>query len=228
MPNHPLHLILLLSLIFTTACNSQDDLVPPTPTISYLALGDSYTIGTGIDTADAWPNQLSNRLTEEGVEVANTDIIATNGWTTTALLNGIEDAELGTYNLASLLIGVNNQYGSRPFTIYEKEFNFLLDSAIHFAGSPERVFVVSIPDYGVTPFGSSNSEQIAQEIDMYNDYARQQCTERNIPFINITDISRQLGDSEGALAPDNLHPSAMQYGLWVERMLPVVLDLVEE
>jgi acyl-CoA thioesterase-1 len=153
---HPLPLNLNLSLIllltlFTTACNSQDDLVPPTPTVSYLALGDSYTIGTGIDTADAWPNQLSNRLTEEGVEVANTDIIATNGWTTTALLNGIEDAELGTYNLASLLIGVNNQYGSRPFTIYEKEFNFLLDSAIHFAGSPERVFVV-FPALANEPF----------------------------------------------------------------------------
>ena len=102
---------------------------------------------------------------------------------------------MGTYDLVSLLIGVNNQYQNQPFTTFETEFNILLNKSLEFAGDTKRVFVVSIPDYGVTPFGSSYSEDIRQEIDRYNEYISSQCEEKNIPFINITEISREFGDN---------------------------------
>ena len=91
-----------------------------------------------------------------------------------------------------------------------------------------RVFVVSIPDYGVTPFGSNNSETIAQELDEYNEYARLKCDNLNIPYINITEISRNLGASEGALAIYNLHPSGIQYAEWVNEIVPKVRELIGE
>ena len=218
----------LWSLIFLLfACHNrtenQSELVP----VKYLALGDSYTIGQGVDLADRWPLQLGVKLIENSFSLEKNDIIAQTGWETTDLLNAIADSSLEDYNLISLLIGVNNQFSNRPFETYTTEFDLLLDQAIKLVGA-NRTFVISIPDYGVTPFGSNNSENIAIELDEYNAYAASKCQTLNIPFINITEISRQLGDANGALATDNLHPSGMQYGKWVKEMLPVVLEILEE
>lgn len=195
--------------------------------IKYLALGDSYTIGQGVTAPERWPNQLVDELEQNDYEVPLLKIIAQTGWTTSSLINAIESEELEDFDLVSLLIGVNNQYQSKPFERFEMEFGVLLDKAISIAGSLERVFVVSIPDYGVTPFGANNSQQIAEELDEYNAHMAEVCLAQNIPFIDITEISRLLGDGEGALS-DNLHPSGMQYGQWVDKMLPVVLDILEE
>ena len=175
-----------------------------------------------------WPNQLSDSLIAKGITVSQTEIIVKTGWTTTNLQNAINEANLSEYNLVSLLIGVNNQYQKKDFSIYESEFVMLLNKAIELAGSKERVFVVSIPDYGVTPFGSSNAEKIGMELDAYNAYAKAQCENQNIPFIDITGISRTLGNSEGALAPDQLHPSGNQYTQWTSKILPTVLDLLND
>jgi acyl-CoA thioesterase-1 len=216
--------------LFFPACENQEELAVDPP-IHYLALGDSYTIGQGVGERERWPNQLSVKLRENAYEVADTKIIARTGWTTGELLNALaeeEDTTLEGYNLVSLLIGVNNQYRKQAFEIFRVEFDSLLNLSIAYGGSQERVFVLSIPDYGVTPFGSSNRDQIAQEIDMYNDYIRQRCVELAIPFVDVTGISRQLGDSPGALAPDNLHPSGNQYTQWVEAALPVVLGILAE
>ena len=104
----------------------------------------------------------------------------------------------------------------------------LLDIAIDLAGGKENVFVVSIPDYGVTPFGSGDSEGIGKDIDRYNAYAKKKCEELEIPFIDITGISRDMGDAPGALAPDRLHPSGSQYTEWTENIFPVVMDLIKK
>ena len=130
------------------------------------------------------------------------------------------------YNLISLLIGVNNQFWGEPFDLFQSEFDSLLNITIDLVGK-ERLFIVSIPDYGVTPFGSNNSENIAEDIDMYNNYIEERCSSEGLAFIDITEISRQLGDSEGALASDNLHPSGSQYAKWVEELFPIVLNLIE-
>ena len=139
--------------------------------IHYLALGDSYTIGEGVDDTLRWPNQLGEKLRAINYEVT-VDIIAQTGWTTHNLLQSIENVETETYNLVSLLIGVNNQYQKKAFTLFETEFSSLLNKSIAFAGDVDKVFVVSIPDYGVTPFGSSNSATIQKELDNYNAYMK--------------------------------------------------------
>ena len=219
--------LIAFSFFFFASCSKE--VVPIVPPINYLALGDSYTIGQGVDEAQRWPNQLSKKLEENGFEVTNTKIIAQTGWRTSHLMDGIAaDTALTDYNLVSLLIGVNNQFWSQPFEIFSNEFDSLMDISSSLAGGKENVFVVSIPDYGVTPFGSNNSESIARDIDEYNGYINQKCIELDIPFINITEISRQLGDSTGALAPDNLHPSGTQYAAWVEEIFPIVKGLLEE
>ena len=209
------------------SCQEKAETQTNNEPIQYLALGDSYTIGQGVDTLDRWPNQLSSKLEQDEYTIEKTDIIAQTGWKTSDLLNAIEGTNLEDYNLISLSIGVNNQFSGIPFEVYTSEFDELLGRIIDAAGS-SRVFIVSIPDYGVTPFGSNNSETIAQELDEYNEYARLKCDTLNIPYINITEISRILGASDGALASDNLHPSGTQYAFWVDEMIPTVRGLVGE
>lgn len=194
---------------------------------SYLALGDSYTIGEGVAAESRWPNQLVRSLEMQDVTIDSLQVIAKTGWTTQNLLNAIEINQPGSFDLVSLLIGVNNQFQRKPFSQFQLEFDSLLNIALQLSGSDKRVFVVSIPDYGVTPFGSTNSATIAQELDEYNAYKAQRCEELSIPFIDITGISRELGDHPEALASDRLHPSASQYALWVEKILPDVLALFE-
>lgn len=197
--------------------------------IDFLALGDSYTVGQSVaDTEDRWPNQLVRSLENDGLPVREFRIVAMTGWTTTNLLNAMEVADLKQYNLVSLLIGVNNQFQGKPFDLFEREFAILLDQSIELAGGKENVFVVSIPDYGVTPFGLSNSYSIAMEINKYNAHIEEQCMELGIPFIDVTSISRRLGYSPGALASDNLHPSGEQYSQWVDVIYPVVRNMLNK
>ncbi len=217
--------ISVIAIILSLYSCEDKEALHPTITVKYLALGDSYTIGQGVEENERWPNQLSTQLESNGIDVQKTQIIAQTGWKTSDLLNGIADSTLNDFDLISLLIGVNNQFWSQPFDVFQTEFDSLVNIAIEAVGK-ERIFIVSIPDYGVTPFGSSNSENIANDIDMYNAYISERCVEEGFPFINVTEISRQLGDSDGALAPDNLHPSGYQYSLWVNEMLPSVLDLI--
>ena len=224
MKNQVFFISIVVIILSLYSCEEKEA-PKPAITVKYLALGDSYTIGQGVEENERWPNQLSAQLESNGIDVQKTQIIAQTGWKTSDLLNGIADSTLNDYDLISLLIGVNNQFWSQPFDVFQTEFDSLVNIAIEAVGK-ERIFIVSIPDYGVTPFGSSNSENIANDIDMYNGYISERCAEEGFPFINVTDISRQLGDSDGALAADNLHPSGYQYSLWVNEMLPSVLDLI--
>jgi len=238
--------VLMVGLfMLAMACSKQDSIAetpieePPieepevidTDGLSYLALGDSYTIGEGVQALKRWPNQLIDRLEDNDIEIGLRKIIAQTGWTTRNLINAIENTDLSDFDeecLVSLLIGVNNQYQGLSFEIFESEFDLLLDKSIELAKSKEKVFVVSIPDYGVTPFGSSNQEEIGEELDLYNEYMANKCSSLDIPFIDITEISRDLGDGENALASDNLHPSGFQYEKWTEEILPVVKELLGE
>jgi lysophospholipase L1-like esterase len=196
--------------------------------VNYLALGDSYTIGEGVDADLRWPNQLGDQLRAQNYVVDDIKIIAKTGWTTRNLLDAINMTDTKGYNLVSLLIGVNNQFQNKPFTQFTSEFDELLTKSIDIAGDKNRVFVVSIPDYGVTPFGGANSDKIAAELDMYNQYMAGKCKFADIPFIDITEKSRELGASEGALASDNLHPSGSQYTAWTNIILPFVIDILEQ
>lgn len=193
---------------------------------TYLALGDSYTIGESVPAADRWGVQLAGLLRKDGVDVADPDIIARTGWTTAELIEAIKQSGNGkTYGLVSLLIGVNNQYRGQDAGRYRTEFRELLQTAIRFAGNkPERVFVLSIPDWGVTPYAASSGrdrQQIAREIDAFNAVAQEECQKAGIAYVDITPTSRTATDAS-QIAEDGLHFSGKQYRLWAEKALPVV------
>jgi len=207
----------------------QDPVVSEPVNYTYLALGDSYTIGQGVTKPMRWPNQLKSRLKSDNINLEEVNILARTGWTTTALLSAIAREKPKNHNLVSLLIGVNNQYQNSSFTSFKNEFDELLNISLSLAGKTKKVFVVSIPDYGVTPFGAGFRRQtLADEIDMYNAYIKEKCDQFDVPFIDVTYLSRQLGDSKGALADDELHPSGSQYSKWVDLIYPVALDLLKK
>ena len=190
---------------------------------SFLALGDSYTIGEGVDAQLRWPAQLATRLREEGHSFDPVDVIATTGWTTDELASALPTAQLrDRYDLVSLLIGVNNQYRGRDPENYRIECAGLIDFAIGKAnGRAQRVMVLSIPDWGVTPFAAAqgaDAERVAAHIDHFNAIARELSIARGTAWIDVTDISRGAG--RDMLTNDGLHPSAEQYALWAERVLP--------
>lgn len=199
--------------------------------LSYLALGDSYTIGEGVAEDGRWPMQLAAALRCEGIALADPRIIATTGWTTDELAAAIDAAEpLGEWDVVSLLIGVNNQYRGREVQVYAQEFGDLLERAIGFArGRADRVLVLSIPDWGVTPFArfeAGNRANIASEIDAFNAAAQAICAARGVAFADITPVSRQRGAEPAMLAEDGLHPSAVMYAQWTRLALPIARRLL--
>lgn len=192
----------------------------------YLALGDSYTIGEAVATSDSFPYLLVQHLKEEGYDFALPTIIAQTGWTTGELLSAMDKASLEKkYDLVTLLIGVNNQYRGLSLEEYKKEFSELLDKAIALA-KKKQVLVLSIPDYGYTPFGKSNQGNISQEIDKFNSVNEAVAEQKNIAYLSITDISRRTKEERALIAEDDLHPSAEMYALWVERLVPEVKKLI--
>ena len=202
------------------------------PSIRYLALGDSYTIGESVETHERWPNQLA-ALIEASPEFAGrrveVSLIARTGWTTQELWEGIQDQELNPpYDFVSLLIGVNNQYRGYDIEEYRKQFAFLLNKSIQYAGGdPHRVLVLSIPDWGVTPFAQARDwKQIANEIDAFNAVNREETENANARYLDITPISRQAVQNPSLVASDGLHPSGAMYAEWVRLLLPVVLQIL--
>jgi lysophospholipase L1-like esterase len=199
------------------------------PAIRYLALGDSYTIGESVDESGRWPNQLAGLLGQHGYPIDVT-IIARTGWTTGELWDGIQARDISPpYDVVSLLIGVNNQYRGRDLKEYREQFVFLLNKSIEYAGGDaDRVIVLSIPDWGVTPFaGSRDTKQIAQEIDHFNAVNREETERAGAHYVDITPVSRQAVNDPALIAGDGLHPSANMYALWAELAMPVVLDMLK-
>jgi lysophospholipase L1-like esterase len=199
--------------------------------LRYLALGDSYTIGEGVADDSRWPMQLAQALRSEGIALEDPDIIAATGWTTDELDAAIDAAQpADDHDLASLLIGVNNQYRGRSVDEYRHEFSALLERAIGFAGGrSERVLVLSIPDWGMTRFGHDSGRDlaaIADELDAYNGAARDVCMARGVACVDITAVSRECGAEPAMLAEDGLHPSAAMYAQWTQLALPVARRLL--
>ncbi len=192
--------------------------------IKYLALGDSYTIGEGVPAEGSFPLQLAEALRKQGYKVPRPNVIARTGWRTDNLKNAVDQAQLpDTFNLVTLLIGVNNQYQGRSVASYEPEFLKLLQIAVQKAqGRKEQVIVVSIPDYGYTPFGANNQVQISAAIDAYNQVNKKITDSMGIAYVNITPISREAKTDPALLASDRLHPSASMYQRWVALILPEV------
>ena len=190
----------------------------PTEKIKFLALGDSYTIGEAVDENQRWPVQLINSLRKKGYQADDPKIIATTGWRTDDLKNAIlKENPPKNYNLVSLLIGVNNQYQGKSSESYAPEFEELLKMAIEFAGGDKsKVFIVSIPDYGFTPFGKEKKEAITKALDEFNSVNRKITEKFGVKYFYITEISRKGFEDPELVASDGLHPSGKMYGEWVK------------
>lgn len=199
-------------------------------TYTYLALGDSYTIGEQVPLHDNFPFQTVALLKKEGLHVADPVIIATTGWTTDELAAAIRERNLQeTFSFVTLLIGVNNQYRGRDLENYKEEYTQLLDQAIRFAnGHTQNVFVLSTPDWGVTPFAEGKDrEKVAKEIDAYNAAEKEITEAHKCHYIYITDSTRKNGLTAEFLAGDGLHPSGKEYGIWAERLAPEVAKVLK-
>ena len=194
-------------------------------TFSYLALGDSYTIGEQVKIAESFPYQTVQLLRKNGMAFVAPEIVATTGWTTDELSVAIDQHTfLPKYDIVSLLIGVNNQYRGRSASEFTVEFDHLLQRAIQLAGNnASHVIVLSIPDWGVTPFAAERDKnKIAEEIDAFNLVCKLMAEKYQTHFIDITTSQREDGNKEEFLAADKLHPSGKEYANWVEKLMHVI------
>jgi acyl-CoA thioesterase I len=219
-------------LIISCKTENSKPAISTTPTtvlspneINYLALGDSYTIGQSVCDLCRFPEQLKTKLGNEYPKNSFLEkVIARTGWTTTNLISAINQENLSpNYDLVTLLIGVNNQYQNKDFSIYTTEFVDLVNKAIILGkGSKSNLIVVSIPDYAFTPYGVStgNQAKISTEIDNYNAFAQKYCQDNGITYVNITAITKEGLKNTKLVTTDDLHPSELAYAKFVELILP--------
>ena len=203
---------------------------PENATYFFLALGDSYTIGESVLPAENFPNQTVQLLKNKGYDFMSPEIVATTGWTTDELQNKINNLTFSPpYNIVTLLIGVNDQYRGRPVDIYKPAFENLLNQAIQFAGGKaEHVVVLSIPDWGATPFAAGRDrDQIAREIDGYNTANKTISEKYNVHYIDITPWTREAANDPLFVAPDGLHPSAKEYKRWSEKLADKIIAIIQ-
>lgn len=196
----------------------------------YLALGDSYTIGQSVHVNDRFPVQSVTMLRLEGYKMAGAEIIATSGWTTKDLWNAVSKTSFSySYDFVTLLIGVNDQYRGRPLSVYQAEFTSLIQRSIQLTGNrPKRVFVVSIPDYSVTPFaGSSDKERIAREIDSFNRVNMKVAARYKVNYLNVTKESRKAATDPSLIAYDGLHFSGKEYTIWSELLTKMMKENIK-
>lgn len=227
-----IHLCTLIAFTLLMGC-SQKENTENTMTDSpftYLALGDSYTIGEGVEEGDRYPNQTVSLLHEKGYSFEKPTIIAKTGWTTDELQQGIAESEIAgkSYDLVTLLIGVNNQYRGRALDNYENEFRSLLEQAIRFANNKaDHVVVISIPDWGITPFAEERKTdrgKVSQEIDLFNASNRTISEDLGVHYIEITARYRAIGAAPEMLVADKLHPSSKVYAEWATDLSALIVE----
>ncbi len=222
---------LLLIIIFTGA--KKIETVPNLSgmnNLTFLSLGDSYTVGESVLLIESFPYQSVQLLRKEGYNFNSPEIIAKTGWTTDELRNNINDhIFLPSYDFVTLLIGVNNQYRGRPADSYKPEFENLLKRAIQFAGDKaDHVIVLSIPDWGVTPFAAGRDrDQIAKEVDEYNSANKTISEQYKVHYIDITPWTREAANDPSLVASDGLHPSAKEYKRWAEKIAGKIKAIIQ-
>jgi lysophospholipase L1-like esterase len=226
-------------ILLATSCTKQNEPMPAntlvTPTFpvntarnySYLALGDSYTIGQSVSEKERFPYLLTELLARQGLVVNNLRYIAQTGWSTIALQNAIANAEpLENFDIVTLLIGVNDQYQHLDTVGYRIRFTQLLNKAVSVAkNNPKHVFVLSIPDYSATPFvGAPDKERVRKEIDVFNAINKEITLQYNISYTDITTLSREAATNSSLLANDGLHYSGIGHMKWAEMLTPSIIS----
>jgi lysophospholipase L1-like esterase len=228
--------IILITVTALSGCNKKPDTAMVTgntsntktmtnDSLTYLALGDSYTIGQAVPQAQSYPYQLTDSLNEQSFDVKPPTIIATTGWTTDDLISAIAGSGITAkkFDFVTLLIGVNDQYQGLSQSNYSIKFAQVLNTAINFAnGDTSKVFVLSIPDYGVTPFANGQDAVIGPQIDQFNTINKAISLKAGVNYLDITPISRMAATDTSLIAPDGLHPSGKMYAMWVKLLEQMV------
>jgi lysophospholipase L1-like esterase len=235
------------SLIFIIACNSSSSFDDETlnsidedasvnqnlnsdslnqTQFSLLALGDSYTIGEGVDEDQRWPNQFIKVAYENGVDFSSSRIIAETGWKSYDLINAIESSNFEKkYDYVSLLIGVNNQFNSRPVNEFENDLDKLLIKINNLKKKSGSVLIISIPDWGSSPYGVGfDRNEISNEINTFNNSLKSFANNNGLDYVDVTEISRRAINEPNLIAVDNLHPSGIMYLEWAKKIFQVWID----
>jgi lysophospholipase L1-like esterase len=234
-------IILLVVLVTGLACGKKSSVagaLPPPPipipaagaTKSFLALGDSYTIGQSVEVTERFPAQSVAILRAQGMSISDPVYIAQTGWTTENLQAAITMRNpASNYDIVTLLIGVNDQYQRMDTGGYARRFARLLEKAVQLAGGrKERVFVLSIPDYSATPFvPASDKERVRKEIDWFNAINKRITLDYGVSYTDITPTSRDAENNVALVARDNLHPSGLEYKKWAELLAPKIKDVLQ-
>jgi lysophospholipase L1-like esterase len=188
--------------------------------ITWLALGDSYTIGESVSMSDRFPAQSLELLKQKSVRTEKLTYIAKTGWTSANLEQTISDLNPTPHDIVTLLIGVNDQFQGIDTGTYSRNFRSILNRAINLTqGANENVIVLSIPDYSVTPFSKNlDTAKISREIDTFNSINYRITQEYNCNYIYITDLTREAKSNRLLIAYDSLHPSAIAYKQWAEKL----------
>lgn len=198
--------------------------------IKILALGDSYTIGHGVDEQESWPEQLKERLKANGIPIEAVDIIARSGWTSRDLLTAVERSKLNNeYDVVLVLIGANDQFQGRPVNDYSRDLKALLRKAVVFSKDrPSHVILVSVPDWAFSPYAAGwDPKEISAQIDEFNQAAKDLADVSGLRWVNITALSREMTGSFVYIA-DGLHPTGETYAAWVDVILTVVEDIIAQ
>ena len=209
------------SLIVEDNLNTQSE-----SPYSFIALGDSYTIGEGVNEDERWPNQFVDVAYENGVDFDQPMIIAETGWKTYDLLNAINQTNFTKkYDYISLLIGVNNQFNSRPIDEFEEDLNKLMDEMKRIKKNDGNIIIISIPDWGYTPFGESNDmSDISEKINLFNSSLRKFASTNDLKYVDVTEISRRAINEPDLITNDNLHPSGIMYLEWAKKIYNIWID----
>ena len=226
-----------LLLIILFACSQKENITstpsapaqPAATVYTWLVLGDSYSIGQGVTEAERFPAQTVTLLLQQGLAFQQPAYIATTGWTTGNLQNGISTVNPNPHTIVSLLIGVNDQFTRRDTIGYRERFTQLLVKSIELAkGKKQNVFVLSIPDYSVTPFAASyDTARIRMELDWFNAINRNVTAAYGCPYLDITAASKEARYNRSLLAADGLHPSGLMYKQWAERLAPIIVQALK-
>ncbi|HEY8781791.1 MAG TPA: GDSL-type esterase/lipase family protein [Mucilaginibacter sp.] len=237
--------IILIGLIMLAGCvkkvdhlpgsaiklGSRTNNTPAADTLSYLALGDSYTTGAYVTTPESYPYQLISTLNAQSFQLVNPIEIAKPGWTTDDLISAISASGINNtkFHFVTLLIGVNDEARGLSQSNYKLKFMQLLNTAINFAnGNPSHVFVLSIPDWGVMPFANGQDSTIGPQIDSFNDINEAVSQQAGVNYLYVTAISRMAATDPSLIAPDGLHPSGKMYTLWVNLLEPMVAEQLKK
>ena len=201
----------------------------PSSSYTLLCLGDSYTIGEMVPPKENFPNQTVQFLFKDGYDFDSPEIIAKTGWTSDELQAAVNKHSFkASYDFVTLLIGVNDQYRGRNVDEYKTQFESLLNQAIQFAkGMADHVIVLSIPDWGSTPFAKDRDRsKIGREIDAFNEANKQIAEQYSVQYIDITTGLREAANDPSLITSDGLHPSGKEYAKWAEKILEIIKSVI--